>query len=205
MKIAIIGAGNVGGALAQGWAKAGHSVILGVRDVTNKEITTLVASSKNLRATSVSEAAREAEIILVALPIPAVVEVAKNLGEVKDKIIIDATNAAFQKPTPFTTAFEAFKTLTRCEHVVKCFNSTGFENMENPQYGAIGIDMFVASSSAKGKQAASQLAKDLGFAECYDFGGDDKVQLLEHFAMAWINLAIIQKQGRNMAFKLIRR
>jgi len=114
MKIAIIGAGNVGGALAQGWAKAGHSVILGVRDLTNNEVTALVASSKNLQAASVSAAVREAEVILVALPIPAVVEVAQNLGEVKDKIIIDATNAAFQKPAPYATAFEAFKGFGFC-------------------------------------------------------------------------------------------
>lgn len=53
--------------------------------------------------------------------------------------------------------------------------------------------MFMAGSSQRGKQIAVQLAKDLGFAECYDFGGDEKVQLLEHFAMVWISLAIKQK------------
>src|SRR5450631_684426 len=32
MKIAIIGAGNVGGALGKSWAKAGHTIFFGVRD-----------------------------------------------------------------------------------------------------------------------------------------------------------------------------
>ncbi|MGH7456222.1 MAG: hypothetical protein ACRENG_33025 [bacterium] len=95
--------------------------------------------------------------------------------------------------------------MTKCEDVVKCFNSTGFENMANPKYGDAGIDMFMAGSSQKGKEIAKQLAKDLGFAECYDLGGDDKIALLEQFALAWINLAIMQKYGRGMAFKILRR
>lgn len=205
MKIAIIGAGKVGGALASGWARAGHSVILGVRNPGDREVQALVAANQNLSANTVTAAAQEAEVILVSVPVSALTEVARNLGEVKNKIIIDATNAVFQKPAPYAHGVEAFKALTQCQDVVKCFNSTGFENMANPKYGDTGIDMFVAGDSAKGKQVAAQLARDLGFAECHDFGGDDKIQLLENFALAWINLAIMQGRGRNIAFKLVRR
>lgn len=205
MKIAIIGAGKVGGALASGWATAGHSVILGVRNPGDREVQALVAANQNLSANTVTAAAQEAEVILVSVPVSALTEVARNLGEVKNRIIIDATNAVFQKPAPYAHGVEAFKALTQCQDVVKCFNSTGFENMANPKYGDTGIDMFVAGDSAKGKQVAAQLARDLGFAECHDFGGDDKIQLLENFALAWINLAIMQGRGRNIAFKLVRR
>jgi hypothetical protein len=205
MKIAIIGAGNAGGALASGWAKAGHEVILGVRNLDDGEIKALVAANKNISAKSVSDAAKEAKVILVSVPVAAINDVAKSLGEVKNKIIIDATNSVFQKPEPYEHGVEAFKALTYCEDVVKCFNSTGFENMANPKYGDTGIDMFVAGSSQRGKAIAQQLAKDLSFAECYDFGGDDKIALLEQFALAWINLAIMQKYGRGMAFKVLKR
>lgn len=205
MKIAIIGAGKVGGALASGWATAGHSVILGVRNPGDREVQALVAANQNLSANTVTAAAQEAEVILVSVPVSALTEVARNLGEVKNRIIIDATNAVFQKPAPYAHGVEAFKALTQCQDVVKCFNSTGFENMANPKYGDTGIDMFVAGDSAKGKQVAAQLARDLGFAECHDFGGDDKIQLLENFALAWINLAIMQGRGRNIAFKLVTR
>jgi hypothetical protein len=47
--------------------------------------------------------------------------------------------------------------------------------------------------------------RSLGFAEGYDFGLADKATLLEHFALAWINLAIFQKQGRNLVFKVLKR
>jgi 8-hydroxy-5-deazaflavin:NADPH oxidoreductase len=55
------------------------------------------------------------------------------------------------------------------------------------------------------KTIATQLALDAGFATCIDFGGDDKVALLEQFALCWINLAMMQGMGRNIAFKLLKR
>lgn len=36
MNIVIIGTGNVGGALATKWAKAGHNIFLGVQDIIVK-------------------------------------------------------------------------------------------------------------------------------------------------------------------------
>ncbi|MCU0414782.1 MAG: hypothetical protein MUE91_10350, partial [Ignavibacteriaceae bacterium] len=163
------------------------------------------SQSSGIKVKSIDAASKEAEVILIAASPAAVGEIAKQLGDVKDKVIIDAMNSISSKPAGFNNTFEALQSLTKCEHVVKCFNSTGFENMADPIYRNISIDMFMAGSSLKAKQIATQLSKDAGFAECYDFGGDDKVALLEQFALAWINLAIFQKQGRNIAFKVIKR
>lgn len=205
LKIAILGAGNVGQALARKWAVAGHEITLGVRNPGSEKIAALLTDMPDISAIFVKEAANIAEVILIALPIPAVVEVLKQIENLAGKIVIDATNAVFQKPAPYHHTFEAVLAMTGCMDVVKCFNSTGFENMANPQYGEMFADMFMAGSSSKAKLAASKLAMDAGFAECYDFGGDDKVGLLEQFALNWINLAIMQKQGRTMAFKVLKR
>ena len=205
MKIAIIGAGNVGGALAQSWAKAGHQIIIGARDRNSDKVKRVTEQNSSIKATSVSETSGEAEVILIAASPAAVGEIAKQLGDVIDKVIIDAMNSISSKPAGFNNTFEALQSLTNCKNVTKCFNSTGFENMANPKYGNTSADMFMAGSSIKGKQVAAHLAKDAGFAECYDFGGDDKVALLEQFALAWINLAIFQKQGRNIAFKVLKK
>ena len=70
--------------------------------------------------------------------------------------------------------------LIKSEKIVKCFNSTGFENMINPVYNGNGIDMFCVGNSKEAKDLASSLAKEIGFANCWDFGGDDKVELLEN-------------------------
>lgn len=77
--------------------------------------------------------------------------------------------------------------------------------MANPLYGDLALDVFMSGDSAAARQVVRQLALDAGFAECYDFGGADKVALQEQFALAWINLVIMQGMGRDIAFKLIRR
>ena len=63
----------------------------------------------------------------------------------------------------------------------------------------------MAGDSEKGKAATKQLGLDEGFAECYSIGGNDKFQLMEQFAFFWINLAMMQGQGRDIGFKLLKR
>ena len=63
----------------------------------------------------------------------------------------------------------------------------------------------MAGEIENAKLIAKQLALDCGFSSCIDFGQSDKVELLEKFALSWINLAIFQGQGRNIAFKVVRR
>jgi predicted dinucleotide-binding enzyme len=204
MNIAIIGSGNVGGALAQGWAKAGHQIFLGVRNKDEFKGGHLAGLSK-VSVTSISDAATQADVIVIAAVPQAVQSIANALGDVSKKIIIDAMNSVRVKPDPFTNTTEALSKLTNCKDIVKCFNTTGAENMANPKYGDRGIDMFYAGDSARAKEVASQLAKELGFENVYDFGGSDKFNLLEQFALGWINLAMMQGYGRNIAFKVVRR
>lgn len=205
MKIAIIGTGNVGGALATKWAKAGHEINLGVQDLSNfkgKELLT----NPNTNSFPISEAVQKSEVILIATPAPAAVEVAKSLGDTTGKIIIDSMNIVMGRgPAGFKTTAEAILAYTQTRDVVKCFNTTGFNNLQNPKYGEIALDMFVAGDSKIGKEIAKQLAKDAGFADCYDVGANDKFELMEQFAWFWINLAMVQGQGREIGFKLLKR
>lgn len=203
MKIAIIGTGNVGGALATQWSKAGHQIYLGVRDLANFKGQDLL-NNANTSVHKIVEAVKLSAVILVASPPQFVENLSSSFGNVTNKVIIDATNAIRTKPDNYPTAYHAFEALTHAE-VVKCFNSTGFENMKNPNYKHGKLDMFMAGNSEKAKTIAVQLAKDAGFENCYDFGGNDQVELLEKFALSWINLAIFQGMGRNIGFKLVTR
>jgi predicted dinucleotide-binding enzyme len=204
MHIAIIGTGNVGGALAENWAKAGHSIHLGVRDLDNFKGKELL-EMPNISAHSIADAVAASEVILIAATPPAIFSIVEQMGDAEGKIILDAMNSVRSGPEPYANTFDALKALTKDAQIVKCFNTTGFENMRDPQYPGGALDMFMAGSSEAGKQAARQLALDAGFAECWDFGGDDKAALLEQFALCWINLAIMQGQGRDIGFKVIRR
>jgi 8-hydroxy-5-deazaflavin:NADPH oxidoreductase len=205
MKIAIIGTGNVGGALATKWAQAGHEINLGVKDSSNFKGKELL-HNPNTNLFSVEKAVEISEVILIATPATAAVEVAKSLGDTSGKIIIDSMNIVMGRgPVGFKTTSEAILANTQTQDVVKCFNTTGFNNMKNPQYGDSTLDLFVAGDSEKGKATAIQLAKDAGFETCYSIGGNDKFEMLEQFAFFWINLAMIQGQGREIGFKLLKR
>lgn len=203
MNIAIIGTGNVGGALATNWSKKGHSIFLGVQNLEKFKGIALLSNS-NTKALPVREAVSQADVLLIATPPTAIFEILEQLGEVSGKVIIDATNSVRQAPDPYKTVYHCLADKTSAE-VVKCFNTTGFENMLDPVYQGVGIDMFMAGDSEKAKSVATQLALDAGFGSCIDFGKSDKVELLEKFALSWINLAIMQGQGRGIAFKLMRR
>jgi 8-hydroxy-5-deazaflavin:NADPH oxidoreductase len=206
MKISIIGSGNVGSALAQGLLKAEYQVSFGVRDTSSAKSSMASALVNGATVTTIAEACKSAEVIIITTPSDAIVSLIPQLGDVKNKIIVDTTNSVRTRPEPYPTAFHAIKDLTKSEKVVKCFNSTGFENMTNPIYPNFGgIDMFCAGNDKESKSIVQQLAKDIGFSECWDFGGDDKVELLEKFALSWINLAIMQGHGRNIAFKIVKR
>ncbi|MGG9971191.1 NADPH-dependent F420 reductase [Ferruginibacter sp. SUN002] len=203
MNIAIIGTGNVGGALATNWSKKGHNINLGVQDVNRFKGQELL-KNENTKVFSIKEAVERSEVILIATPPTAIFEILEQMGDVTNKIIIDASNAIMKSPEPYKTVYHALADKTRAE-IVKCFNSTGFENMLDPNYNGEAIDMFMAGESEKAKTVAKQLALDCGFGSCIDFGKSDKVELLEKFALSWINLAIMQGHGRNMAFKVVRR
>lgn len=205
MKIAIVGSGNVGSALAQSLLKSGHTVLIGAKFPLSEKSVRLATKIGEDRFAAVDRAAAQAEIIIITTPPESVAGLIPHLGNVKDKIIIDATNSVRTKPEGYATAFHAIKELAGTDKVVKCFNSTGFENMLNPVYNGQGIDMFCAGNNAEAKIVAIQLSTDIGFASCHDFGGDDKVELLEKFALSWINLAIMQGMGRDIAFKLVKR
>lgn len=204
-KIAIIGTGNVGGALATKWAKKGHEINLGVRDVNSFKGTDLL-NNPNTKVFTIAEAVKISEVILLSTPAPLTVEVVKSLGDTTGKIIIDAMNIVMNRgPQGYKHTTDAILDNTQTKDVVKCFNTTGFNNMQNPNYGDVALDLFVAGDSEKGKQTAIQLAKDAGFAECYSIGGNDKFELMEQFAWFWINLAMFQGQGREIGFKLLKR
>ncbi len=205
MTIAIIGTGNVGGALATAWARAGHTILLGVRNTEEFKGKELL---KNLHTTLhiIHDAVQKADVIVLSTPAPMAVAVAESLGDTTGKIIIDTMNIVMGRgPVGFSNTCDALLAHTQSRDVVKCFNTTGYNNIVNPIYEGKPIDMFMAGDSTRGKEVAHELALSAGFGECYDMGGNDRFALMEQFAFAWINLAMVQGMGREFAFRLVRR
>ena len=132
MKTAIISSGNVCGALAQSFIKAVHTVLIGAKFPLSEKSIKLATIIGEDRFTGVENAAKQSEVIVITTSPEAIIILIPQLGDFKDKLVIDTTNSIRTKPEPFPTAYHAIKELGKAEQVIKCFNSTGFENMLNP-------------------------------------------------------------------------
>ena len=201
MDITIIGAGNIGGTLAEKWKAASHDILIGARN-PNDEETRVWAQGIGARVMPIADAVKAGDAVLIATPGKVVSDLAASLGDaLSGKLVMDATNMA--GPLGTAPGFEALRKAGA--DAVKVFNCTGWENLADVRYGDQVADMFMAGGSDAAKAAVHDLVKAVGFEECHDLGGDDKVPILEGFALVWIDLAIFQKMGRGIAFKLMRR
>jgi hypothetical protein len=98
---------------------------------------------------------------------------------------------------------ERLQAIAGAAHVVKVFNTTGFDNMRDPRYDGAPTVMFAAGDDANAKKVALDLATALGF-DAIDAGPLTRARELEHLALLWISLAF-GGHGRNIAFRLVRR
>lgn len=209
-KIAIFGAGSVGGALGGGWAKAGHSLFYVVRGGSDKSEARLSAllEQTGAQAGSAAEAVAFADVVVLALPWEATEATLSGL-DLSGKIVLDATNplqpnlAGLIVP-PAGSGGQQVAAWAPGARVVKIFNSTGANNMTNPAYADGAAVMLYAGDDAEAKKVAHTLATDLGF-EAQDAGPLAASARLESLALLWISLAYAQGLGRDFAFRLMKR
>jgi hypothetical protein len=209
MNITIIGTGSVGAALGRGWAEAEHTVIFGSRHPHSDDVEALVDSiGRRASSATPDEAATAAEVVALAVPWNAADSAVAGLGDLSGKILIDCTNplAAGLKSAVGgdTSGAEAIARWAPGAHVVKAFNTTGANNMADPNYAGTPLTMFVCGDDADAKATVAGLAEDLGF-EAVDAGPLDRARLLEPMARLWIHLAMTDGLGREIGFKLLRR
>lgn len=209
MRIAIIGTGTVGSALGKGWAGKGYTVLFGTRQPESEKVQKLLEEiGEEGTAVSIPDAIQQADIIVLATPWNAAAEVASAASNWQGKIVIDATNPiapGLQLAVGHTTsAAEQLAVHLPGASVVKAFNSTGAENMLDPLYNGEPTTMFICGDDAAAKATVTELAEALGF-EVADVGELEAARFVEPLAMVWINLAMKQGLGRNIAFRLVRR
>jgi NADPH-dependent F420 reductase len=214
MKIAIIGAGNVGGTLGKRWARAGHEVAFGARNPSEAKLAALVREGgPAARAASVAEAARDAAVVVLSVPWDGARDALAAAGNLRGRVLIDATN-----PVPLTleglreglvigtttSGGEQVAGWADGARVVKAFNTTGFQNMADPAYGSQGLTMLLCGDDAEAKKVTADLARQLGF-EPVDVGPLRSARYLEAVAMLWIDMAVFQGFGPNFGFRLVKR
>ncbi len=213
MKLAVIGAGNVGGTLGTAWAqKAGHEICFGVRNPKSDKIEALLRPlAGKARAGTPAEAAAFTDTIVLATPWNGAEAAIRSMGDLGGKIILDATNPLAMGADGLglefghsTSAGEKVQGWAKGASVFKTLNTTGYGNMADPLFRGMQSVMFVAGDDAAAKPKVIALVAALGF-EVIDAGPLRNARLLEAHAMLWIELALKRGLGRDFAFAIVRR
>jgi 8-hydroxy-5-deazaflavin:NADPH oxidoreductase len=199
MRIAVIGAGNVGGGLGKALADVGHEVVFGVRDPDSTKTLAALAEIPNASAASPSEAVDGAEVIVFALRPVAIPATIRDLPPLADRIVIDAMNRFDGDPLRSTT--EDLAELLPGAKLAKAFNTIGYENLTTARDRTTPVAMFVAGDDPDAKRVAMGLAAEIGF-EPEDAGGLANTKPLEDMVRVWI--ALTQVHGRTIGFALSR-
>jgi 8-hydroxy-5-deazaflavin:NADPH oxidoreductase len=201
MKIAILGAGNIGGTLGKKWLAAGHEVIFGVRDSHSpKTKASLENAGGKIRAVSVEEAVRFGDVILVSVPWNAVPElVASHAEGFEHKIVLDATN---NFAGPVINNIERIREKAPSAAIYRAFNSLGWEVFANPKFGSTSADMFYSGPDSAQRQVVESLIQDIGVRPIW-VGDNDQVALVDGAGVLWTTL--IRRGGwpRHIALKLL--
>lgn len=195
MKIAIIGAGNVGSALAISATRGGHRVTITDRNPGKaREIARATGAEA---AESSTDAVRDADAIILALYFPAVEDVVRELGDALDgKILIDPTNNVdFENPVSTfegTSNAEQLQAMAPNAKVVKAFNTAFASRQADPQVDGMAADGFVAGDDEEARAAVLELVRSMGFRPI-DAGSLGMARALE--AMALLNMTLQARNG----------
>ncbi len=210
MKIGIVGSGRMGAALGELWARAGHAVILS-DTMPRAELEALAQRiGHGARAGSVAEAAREAEVILLAVPWSSVRDALAACGPLAGKIVVDVVNpvkADFSDlEFGFTTsASEEIARLAAGARVCKALNTIPSPVFHLPQckVGGMKVSGFYCGDDEEAKAKVAQLVADAGF-EPVDCGPLSSARYLEALGMLLIRIVVTLKASPELALTLVR-
>jgi hypothetical protein len=196
MKIAIIGAGNVGRALATSMSRAGHDVVISARDEENAAA--VAAATGSRAAASSAEAAGQADVVVLAIPFASAPEVA---GEIRDAVVgkpvVDVTNrmsfgpAGAETDTTSSNAEEIAALLPGAK-VVKAFNTLFASNQSDPIADGVRLDGYVAGDDAAAKARVLELVDSIGL-NPVDVGPLVRARQLE--GLAFLNITLNMAHG----------
>lgn len=187
--IAVIGDGNVGGALSKGLENAGHEVHIADNDPK-----------------AVEQVSDRADVVILAVPFGAVPDVVETAGHLwTGKTVIDVTNAvdaefAYAASLEESGA-EKLQALVPDAKVVKAFNTVFAEHQATGQLDGERLTAFAASDHEDAREAVLALAEDIGF-DPVDAGPLETAAWLEALGYLNIQLGYMREMGTDIGFKL---
>lgn len=196
--IGIIGAGDMGSAFATRLAAAGHDVRITATNPANAE-QAAAAAGTNVRAVKPDEIARDADVVILAVPYGAAADALRAAGDVSGKTVVDVTNPVKPDYSGLTLGFtasaaEEIQRAAPSARVVKAFN-TIFSDVLG---GTAKVQVFYAGDDAGAKDALRALIESAGL-EAVDSGPLANARLLEPLGMLNIYFGYGAGRGTGVA------
>lgn len=216
VRIAILGAGNIGGTLGRKWARAGHSVAFGVLNPQSERARALRAElGAQVSVGTPAEALERGDVVLLAVPGAAVEEVVRDNAALLDhKIIIDSANSFQHREEFYATRIwnepelNNLRTLhAHAPHaqLFRAFNSYEWQTLDDPYYQGVQADLFYCGAEGEPRALVERLIGDVGLRPVC-LGDERQVDLVDEMLRLWANLAFVQGMGRNkVAIKVLAR
>ncbi|MGH9993367.1 MAG: NADPH-dependent F420 reductase [Nitrososphaera sp.] len=213
MKVGILGSGDVGRRLGDGFIEMGETVKIGTR--TPAKVDSWVSKHGRNKASSGSffEAAAFGELVVIATSWEGTGSAIKSAGpkNFAGKVVIDVTNPLdFSKGMPprlavgqTDSAGETVQRLLPQAKVVKAFNIVGNAHMVHPEFPGGPPTMFICGNDNEAKRNVEMILDSFGW-EIVDIGGIEGSRYLEALAMLWIAY-YFRTNNADHAFKLLRK
>jgi 8-hydroxy-5-deazaflavin:NADPH oxidoreductase len=211
MKIAVLGTGMVGKALADRLAELGHEVSVGTRDVAatmastepdrrgNPPFAVWATDHPQVRLATFAEAAADAEVIVNATSGNVSIAALEAAGEdsLAGKVLLDISNPLDGSrgfpPTLFVkdtdSLGEQIQATFPALKVVKALNTMTASLMVDPRQLADGQhSVFVAGNDPEAKRTVTALLNSFGHSDVIDLGDISSARGAEMYLPLWLRL-----------------
>jgi hypothetical protein len=213
-RIAVLGSGQVGQVLADGFLKHGYEVMRGSRSPENLREWKEKAGPK-ARTGSFAETAKFGEIVVLAVKgtgAEAAVEQA-GIDNLAHKPVLDATNPIAETPPvngvlsyftgPNESLMERLQKKAPSAKFVKCFSCVGNAFMVNPDFGGVKPTMFICGNDAEAKEQTKTVLDKFGW-ETEDMGKVEGARAIEPLCILWCIPGLVGGHWAH-AFKLLKK
>lgn len=206
MDVAIIGAGNVGSALAGALVRAGHAVT--ITSTTPDESRSIAEQTGARFVPSNAEAAAAGEVIILAVYYPSVDAVLADLGggALDGKIVVDVTNPISPDYSGLavegTSAAEEIQARVPGARLVKAFNTVFASRQAEPEVDGVPVDGFVAADDDDAKAKVLELVGAVGLRPI-DAGPLRLARVLEAMGFLHISLQLRYDGTWQSAWRLV--
>jgi hypothetical protein len=173
MKIGIIGAGNIGSAVAELFTKAGHEVVISNSRGPQTLDDLVEKLGDNASAGSVDAARDFGDVVVVTIPLKAITSLPANGWE--NKIVIDTNNYYPDRDgkiadldSGVTTSSELLENQLPGARIVKGFNTIWSEHLKTQGNTKLPLEerraIFIASDDSQAKETVAKLIENIGYA-----------------------------------------